>query len=76
MWSDGTTEHEHKVIPVPRFICFAPLNNNLSRDWNNVIVCWRGGDDDDDGGVISVASCSLIYCASGVWLRSSSSFVA
>jgi len=64
VWSDEATEH--KVIPVPRFICFAPLNNNLSRDWNNVVIV----------GVISLVSCSLIYCASAVWLRSSSSLVA
>ena len=26
------TEQEHRVMPDPRFICLAPLNNNLSRD--------------------------------------------
>jgi hypothetical protein len=36
--SDGETEH--RVIPLPRFICFAPLNNNLSRDW---IIVGAGG---------------------------------
>jgi hypothetical protein len=64
------------VIPDPRFICLGPLNNNLSvfsiidrgccGRWEvcGVVI------------VIAFARCSLIYCASGVWLRSSSSLVA
>lgn len=61
-------------------MCFAPLNNNLSRDWNNVCCDGDGdggvgGDGDGDASfIIIIASCSLMYCASGVWLRSSSSF--
>lgn len=77
----------HLVIPDPRFICFAPLNNNLSRDWIRA-SSWEVWD--VVGGVVSfmlvaavalaalegnliAMSCSLIYCASVVWLRISSS---
>ena len=78
----------HLVIPDHRFICLAPLNNNLSRDW-----IWASSWEvwDVVGGVVSfmlvaaaalavlfeedliAMSCSLIYCASVVWLRISSS---
>jgi len=76
----------HLVIPDPRFICFAPLNNNRSRDW-----IWASSWEVwDVVGVVAsfmlVAAalavlegdliamiCSLIYCASVVWLRISSS---
>ena len=78
----------HLVIPDPRFICFAPLNNNLSRDWIRA-SSWEVWD--VVGVVVSfmpvaaaalavlfeedliAMSCSLIYCASVVWLRISSS---
>ena len=52
-------------MPVPRFICPAPLNNNCSR-YSMIVI----------GVAVAVASRSLIYCALGVWLRSSSSLVA
>ena len=53
------------VIPDPRFICREPLNNNLSR--YPTTDSWCGN---------WFVRCSLIYCASGVWLRISSSLVA
>ena len=78
----------HLVIPDPRFMCLAPLNSNLSRDW-----IWASSWEvwDVVGVVVFfmpvaaaalavlfeedliVMSCSLIYCASVVWLRISSS---
>ena len=70
------------VIPDPRFICLAPLNNNLSRrvplshdgmEWSGVA---EGEEDDDDCCGNSPSSCLLIYCASAVRLRSSSSLEA
>ena len=54
-------------MPVPRFICPAPLNNNCSR--YSIIGIGIGV-------AAALASRSLIYCALGVWLRSSSSLVA
>ncbi len=66
-----------RVIPDPRFICLAPLNNNCSR--YSIIVIGAGAVTVTVAvtvAVTAVASCSLIYCALGVWLRSSSSLVA
>ena len=69
------------VIPDPRFICLAPLNNNLSRrvplshdgmEWSGVAA----EEEEDDCCGNSPSSCLLIYCASAVRLRSSSSLEA
>lgn len=62
-----------RVIPDPRFICLAPLNNNCSR-YSMIVI--GAGAVTVTVTVTAVASCSLIYCALGVWLRSSSSLVA
>ena len=63
-------------MPVPRFICPAPLNNNCSR-YSMIVI---GAEAEAEAVAVAEAeaeaSCSLIYCALGVWLRSSSSLVA
>ena len=67
------------VTPDPRFICPCPLNRILSRYSMLDEVEGRVGVGGEVCGVVIVilrARCSLIYCALGVWLRSSSSLVA
>lgn len=67
-----------RLIPLPLFMCLAPLNNNLSIYWmmDSWGVCGGVAVAVAAGGGIWQVSIILIYCASSVWLRMSSSLVA